>query len=247
MCDLSHRLNSECNRVVYYITENAVGAHVDIPPAQDHLKLSFIHFLPLIRTSRVTWSLSQASQSSSFKVGYEFKRITNVDLLDTFKSSLHQHTPQLLKLYRARQGSFGKEMEDLLNRLDQQTSNIVNHRNHAVLEGFPLFLREDPSALFRKCLCFINSSADIKSDNVLAHTLRQKTSFQRVCDSLGNTVSSHQEGHISSRQTDQRDKNGIADLFKLCCCFGGGKCSEGHFRPSICCVIPVWPCLCLGF
>ncbi|GAA6090013.1 uncharacterized protein LOC113546702 isoform X2 [Tachysurus ichikawai] len=86
------------------------------------------------------------------EIGYEFKRITNVDLLDTFRSSLHQHTPQLLKLYRARQGALGKEKEDLLNRLDQQTSNIVNHRKQAVLEGLPLFLCEDPSALFRKCL-----------------------------------------------------------------------------------------------
>ncbi|XP_053085259.1 uncharacterized protein LOC113546702 isoform X1 [Pangasianodon hypophthalmus] len=90
-------------------------------------------------------------QTSSFKIG-EFKRITNVDLLDTFRSSLHQHTPQLLKLYRGRQWAFGKEMEDLLNKLDQQTSNIVNHRKQTVLEGLHLFLREDHSALFRKCL-----------------------------------------------------------------------------------------------
>ncbi|XP_073712383.1 uncharacterized protein [Misgurnus anguillicaudatus] len=88
----------------------------------------------------------------SNEIGYEFKRITNVDLLDKFRLSLHQHTPQLLKLYRARQGAFGKEMEDLLNRLDQQTSNIVNHRKQTVLEGLPLFLREDPSALLKKCL-----------------------------------------------------------------------------------------------
>ncbi|GAA6070019.1 uncharacterized protein LOC113546702 isoform X1 [Tachysurus ichikawai] len=29
---------------------------------------------------------------------------------------------------------------------------MVNHRKQAVLAGLPLFLREDPSALFRKCL-----------------------------------------------------------------------------------------------
>lgn len=58
----------------------------------------------------------------SHQIGNEFKRITNVDLLDTFKSSLHQHAPQLLKLYRGRQGAFGKEMEDLLNKLDQQVT-----------------------------------------------------------------------------------------------------------------------------
>uniref|UniRef100_A0A8C2GUI3 Uncharacterized protein n=1 Tax=Cyprinus carpio TaxID=7962 RepID=A0A8C2GUI3_CYPCA len=50
----------------------------------------------------------------------EFKRITSVDLLETFRVSIHLHTPQLLKLYRARKGAFGTEMEDLLNKLDQQ-------------------------------------------------------------------------------------------------------------------------------
>lgn len=66
----------------------------------------------------------------SHQIGNEFKRITNVDLLDTFKSSLHQHAPQLLKLYRARQGVFGKEMKDLLNKLDQQVTwaNKMNLR-----------------------------------------------------------------------------------------------------------------------
>ncbi|XP_046719573.1 uncharacterized protein LOC124395026 [Silurus meridionalis] len=68
------------------------------------------------------------------EIGNEFKRITNVDLLSTFRSSLHQHAPQLLKLYRARQGAFGKELEDLLNKLDLQTSNIINHRKQAVLK-----------------------------------------------------------------------------------------------------------------
>uniref|UniRef100_A0A9J7XJP3 Uncharacterized protein n=1 Tax=Cyprinus carpio carpio TaxID=630221 RepID=A0A9J7XJP3_CYPCA len=82
----------------------------------------------------------------------EFKRITSVDLLKTFRASIHQHTPQLLKLYRARKGAFGTEMEDLLNKLDQQTTNIVTHRKQTVLEGLPIFLREDSSALFKTCL-----------------------------------------------------------------------------------------------
>ncbi|XP_077078680.1 uncharacterized protein LOC143731952 [Siphateles boraxobius] len=82
----------------------------------------------------------------------EFKRITTVDLLETFRASINQHTPQLLKLYRARKGAFGTEMEDLLNKLDQQTTNIVTHRKQTVLEGLPMFLREDSSALFKTCL-----------------------------------------------------------------------------------------------
>ncbi|KAI5108918.1 bridging integrator 1b isoform 2 [Silurus meridionalis] len=64
------------------------------------------------------------------EIGNEFKRITNVDLLSTFRSSLHQHAPQLLKLYRARQGAFGKELEDLLNKLDLQ----VTIRNPHILD-----------------------------------------------------------------------------------------------------------------
>ncbi|KAL6455036.1 hypothetical protein MHYP_G00365210 [Metynnis hypsauchen] len=36
--------------------------------------------------------------------------------------------------------------------LDEQTSDIVAHRKSAVLEGLPLFLREDPTKLFKKCL-----------------------------------------------------------------------------------------------
>lgn len=58
----------------------------------------------------------------SHQIGNEFKCITNVNLLNTFKSSLHQHTPQLLKLYRVRQGTFGKDMDDLLKKLDQQVT-----------------------------------------------------------------------------------------------------------------------------
>ncbi|XDV36034.1 hypothetical protein PO909_005886 [Leuciscus waleckii] len=42
-------------------------------------------------------------------------------------------------------------MEDLLNKLDQQTTNIVGNRRQTVLEGLPVFLREDSSALFRTC------------------------------------------------------------------------------------------------
>ncbi|KAI4871435.1 hypothetical protein NFI96_013057 [Prochilodus magdalenae] len=33
-----------------------------------------------------------------------------------------------------------------------KTCDIVTHRKNAVLEGLPLFLREDPKKLFKKCL-----------------------------------------------------------------------------------------------
>ncbi|KAL1270834.1 hypothetical protein QQF64_029850, partial [Cirrhinus molitorella] len=81
----------------------------------------------------------------------EFFRITNKDLLGVFMAATDKYTPKLLKLYRARKGAFGHEMEELLERLDERTTEIVNHRRTAVLEGLPLFLREKPTKLFKKC------------------------------------------------------------------------------------------------
>ncbi|KAK3520107.1 hypothetical protein QTP70_014176, partial [Hemibagrus guttatus] len=49
---------------------------------------------------------------------------------------------------------FGHEMEELLERLDE-SFKIVNHRRTAALEDLPLFLRENPSKLFKKCKVFI--------------------------------------------------------------------------------------------
>ncbi|XP_022542665.1 uncharacterized protein LOC107197338 [Astyanax mexicanus] len=82
----------------------------------------------------------------------EFFRVTNKDLLETFRAAMDKYTTKLLRLYRARKGAFGHEMEDLLRNLDEKTSDIVAHRKSAVLEGLPLFLREDPTKLFKKCL-----------------------------------------------------------------------------------------------
>ncbi|XP_021325697.2 uncharacterized protein [Danio rerio] len=62
-----------------------------------------------------------------------------------------KYTPKLLKLYRARKGAFGHEMEELLERLDERTTEIVNHRRTSALEGLPLFLREKQTNLFKKC------------------------------------------------------------------------------------------------
>ncbi|KAM8771709.1 uncharacterized protein AB9X84_025188 isoform 1-T1 [Acanthopagrus schlegelii] len=43
-------------------------------------------------------------------------------------------------------------MEDLLDKLDEQTSDIVSHRKTAALRGLPIFLREDATKVFLKCL-----------------------------------------------------------------------------------------------
>ncbi|KAL1258996.1 hypothetical protein QQF64_009573 [Cirrhinus molitorella] len=58
---------------------------------------------------------------------------------------------------RKRGGGDGEDKKNTLKKAKRgevihETSNIVNHRKQAVLEGLPLFLREDPFALLRKCV-----------------------------------------------------------------------------------------------
>ncbi|XP_074503184.1 uncharacterized protein LOC141774421 isoform X1 [Sebastes fasciatus] len=82
----------------------------------------------------------------------EFLRITNKDLIDNFGAAINQHTPRLLKLYRARRTAFPPEMDQLLNRLDEETSDITVHRHTAALKGLTLYLRDSHEKLFRNCL-----------------------------------------------------------------------------------------------
>ncbi|XP_074500250.1 uncharacterized protein LOC141772765 isoform X1 [Sebastes fasciatus] len=82
----------------------------------------------------------------------EFLRLTNKDLIDNFRAAINQHTPRLLKLYRARRTAFPPEMDQLLNRLDEETSDITAHRQTAALKGLPLYLRDSHEKLFKNCL-----------------------------------------------------------------------------------------------
>ncbi|KAK5851413.1 hypothetical protein PBY51_002210 [Eleginops maclovinus] len=82
----------------------------------------------------------------------EFYRITNKGLIDNFRAALNQHTWRLLRLYRVRRAAFSSEMDQLLNSLDQETSDLTAHRQTAALKGLPLFLRESQEKLFRNCL-----------------------------------------------------------------------------------------------
>lgn len=56
----------------------------------------------------------------SWQICEEFFRITNKDLLGTFRTAVDKYTPKLLRLYRARKGPFGKEMEEVLEKLDDE-------------------------------------------------------------------------------------------------------------------------------
>lgn len=60
----------------------------------------------------------------------EFHRVTTKDLLGTIRTALDEYCPRLLKLYRARKGAFGQEMESLLDGLDEQVDFL-----HHVLES----------------------------------------------------------------------------------------------------------------
>ncbi|KAG9277981.1 hypothetical protein AMEX_G5761 [Astyanax mexicanus] len=82
----------------------------------------------------------------------EFFRVTTKDLLGTFRAALDKYSPQLLKLYRARKGSFCQDMDTLFEKLDEQTSDLALHRKRTALEGLPIFVRENSKKLFPTCL-----------------------------------------------------------------------------------------------
>ncbi|KAI4812000.1 hypothetical protein KUCAC02_014857, partial [Chaenocephalus aceratus] len=83
---------------------------------------------------------------------YEFLRITTKDLFGTFTAAMDEYCPRLIKLYRVRKGAFGQGMENLLDSLDEQTSDIAQQRMRMCLEGLPLFVRDSGQKLFLKCL-----------------------------------------------------------------------------------------------
>ncbi|XP_035531608.1 uncharacterized protein LOC118338407 [Morone saxatilis] len=85
------------------------------------------------------------------EISEEFHRITNKNLIDNFRAAINQHTPRLLRLYRARRTAFPPEMDQLLDRLDEETSNITAHRQTAALKGLPLYLCDSHEKLFRNC------------------------------------------------------------------------------------------------
>lgn len=81
----------------------------------------------------------------------EFFRVTRVELKKTFLSSLDAHSSQLIKLYRSRSGTLGKDIRILLDNFDEQTTDVLAHRSTA-LRGLPLFVREKPDAFLKTCL-----------------------------------------------------------------------------------------------
>ncbi|KAK1172509.1 hypothetical protein AOXY_G5105 [Acipenser oxyrinchus oxyrinchus] len=106
---------------------------------------------PLVSEVRERWPALFTEEQASI-ICAEFYRITTVDLMHTFHVSLEKHSAQLIRLYRARCGAFGDNMQSLLDKLDEQTSDIVAHRKRTALKGLPLFLREKPGNLLKTYL-----------------------------------------------------------------------------------------------
>ncbi|KAL6483860.1 hypothetical protein MHYP_G00087320 [Metynnis hypsauchen] len=137
------------------LVEETRKARKDMAVIREKMQLTFslrrrevIEDQPIVAQIQERWSALFLEE----QICEEFFRVTNKDLLETFRAAIDKYTTKLLRLYRARKGAFGHDMEDLLRNLDEKTSDIVAHRKSAVLEGLPLFLREDPTKLFKKCL-----------------------------------------------------------------------------------------------
>ncbi|GAA6231158.1 uncharacterized protein LOC116063517 [Lates japonicus] len=78
----------------------------------------------------------------------EFFHVTTKDLLGTFRSALDKYSPQLLKLYCSRRRDCGQDMENLLDRLDEQTSDIALHQRRTSLEGLSILVCDNSKRLF---------------------------------------------------------------------------------------------------
>lgn len=83
----------------------------------------------------------------------EFHRITNKNLTDDFRSAINQHTPRLLRLYRARRTVFPPEMDQLLNRLGEEVN--LRHNDLFILDFMDKCITRN-SVIFFLFLCVLD-------------------------------------------------------------------------------------------
>ncbi|KAK1162170.1 hypothetical protein AOXY_G18502 [Acipenser oxyrinchus oxyrinchus] len=154
-------------------------------------KKEIVEAEPLVSEVRERWPALFTEE----QICAEFYRITTVDLMRTFHGSLEKHSAQLIRLYRARRGAFGDDMQSLLDKLDEQTYDIVAHRKMTALKGLPLFLREKLGNLLKtrakpKASKLASSVVEdhVASSNSLptvtsvAIVLEEAVVFEDVCD-----------------------------------------------------------------
>ncbi|XP_062410571.1 uncharacterized protein LOC134101030 [Sardina pilchardus] len=113
-----------------------------------HRRREIIEEQPMVSKVQERWP----ALFSHEEIYEEFYRITNRNLQATWNASLDKYASRLIKLYRARKSAFGPDLEELLNRLDDEVTDVVRHRRTAALRGLPVFLRDDASDFFLKCL-----------------------------------------------------------------------------------------------
>ncbi|XP_037613452.1 uncharacterized protein LOC119480896 isoform X2 [Sebastes umbrosus] len=104
----------------------------------------------------------------------EFLRITNKDLIDNFGAAINQHTPKLLKLYRARRTAFPPEMDQLLNRLDEEATDPEEEQTKGLIVGILTVLEDDDSSA---PATVINVAVVVEEDIVLQDLPDLPTAF----------------------------------------------------------------------
>ncbi|XP_062320482.1 uncharacterized protein LOC134022749 [Osmerus eperlanus] len=130
---------------------------------------------PLVSTIKQRWPGLFFEE----EVCAEFYRINRIDLKSTFLTSLDNHTQGFRKMYRtkARQGRWN-DLDELLEKLDAQTTDLTTFRRSAVLRGLSLYLREPASI-----------SKTIRDTEALRpHTKAMKMGILEVTDSSTNSA-----------------------------------------------------------
>ncbi|XP_070399916.1 sterile alpha motif domain-containing protein 3 [Nothobranchius furzeri] len=82
----------------------------------------------------------------------EFFRITRTNLTSRFFASLDECAPKMIKVYCASGAACGEGMKSLLEKLDDQTSDVLNYRKATALRGLPMFMDKHSGSLLKDCL-----------------------------------------------------------------------------------------------
>lgn len=127
----------------------------DMPLIKQKMDLTFslrrkeiVELQPLVMEVQLRWPALFLED----EICAEFKRITTKDLMETLMTALDTYSTRLIRLFRTRKQAFSKEMDRLLQRFDDQVSNIVQHRRTISLEGLPIFVRDSENKLFVTCV-----------------------------------------------------------------------------------------------
>ncbi|XP_039609046.1 uncharacterized protein LOC120529052 [Polypterus senegalus] len=114
----------------------------------------------------------------------EFKRITGIDLYKTFLFALETYANGLIRLFRTKGGD---EIGTLLERLDQQTTDITEHRRSVALKGLPHYLREH-TPLLKTCLVTKSKELDTQGVKIMMIEMVRDEKDSRTLDSMAVVI-----------------------------------------------------------